>query len=252
MKIVKAKRVAEIARNTEGDWTVRHGRFLAVLPATGPEVDAWVDAGKPLDVPDGPDFGREAPPRVVRMATKVVTRERHKPTEPAGFSHPFLFLDGEEYVDLQPITKHNVMAGRPGHIGTSQEVVVARITCSSPRCVETVTELEPPLGPLAKEVTRQRPWSRLVVWFPDQIETDPRRKPLYAGGVQRNDTDIEGRDPYEVRGEHIAWHRKTFGVHPRVELDRWLAAHPGFGWAPVDREELDYQLSIARAERCES
>lgn len=251
MEIVKGtgprRRVAVIGRDERGDWTIEAGRenerrYRAVLPLTGPEADDWVAKGAGGDC--------DAPPaRVVKLAEKVLTRERHKLTEPQASSVAYatMYLDGEERVDLYPITKHNVVDGRPGHIGSDQEEVVAAwVSCNSPRCVETITETIN-----GREETRRRGWRRLVVWFPGRIETDPRHKPLYGGGVKGSDTDIDGRDPFEVKGEHITWHRETFGVHPRVRLDWWLAANPGFGWAEVDREDLDKQLSIARAEQAE-
>lgn len=132
-------------------------------------------------------------------------------------------LDGEELVDLYPLRRRTVYRAE-------SETVAARVVCTSPRCV-----------------VNGRGWSRIVVLMPG-TEYDPGRA-AYPGGPVADAPRVEGRDPYEVRNEHLSYHRETFGVHPRVVLDRWVRDHAMAGAPEPDRAELDRQLAIATAER---
>lgn len=213
----RRKITATISRDQRGDWTIEAGRFRATLPAAGPEVDAWVDAGKPTGVEAG-----QAPERVSKLAAKVVSRTRHKPAEPKNGHHPrhhLVPLDGEESVTMRPVAmKHKY------HAADNHPTEWA-VFCNSPRCAGS--DLLTPDGTRAVALVRRD----------DYLDT----------GYSFEITENAEQAAYDARNDHIAWHRETYGVHPRVQLDWWLESNPGFGWAEPDRAELDRQLAIARS-----
>lgn len=212
MKIIKNRRTAVVARNERGDWTVKIDRFAAVLPATGPEADAWIDAGKPGEV-------ATAPERITKLVGKLLSPGRHNPTPVPAFRHRsdhLVQLDGEEHVRVQ-VTDSVMMA--PDRIPREWSVL-----CDSKHCRGDQREA--------------------------RVATVAREDYQEAGTI-RQVTEAAERAAYDARNAHIKWHRETYGIHPRLELDRWIErTYQARVEMPVpDRDEIDRQLSIARAEQ---
>lgn len=215
MQISNSKRSVEITRSRRGEWVVISGRYAATLPATGPEMDSWVYAGEPGEV-------ESVPERVMKLASKVIVREKHRQTEVRREhyrSHDFIELDGQERVRVQ-VTESRMFAAQ-------RDPVEWTVFCDSRRCREDCGEA------VVTRIRREDHW---------QTEM-----------VTRQVTDAAERAAYDARNDHIAWHRETFGIHPRVELDRWIERaityQARMGVPEPDRDEIDRQLSIARAEQ---
>lgn len=210
----------DVAHDKRGDWTLRFGAYRATWPATEPECDQWVSAGRPTE-PVGP-----LPARVQR-----IVQETLKPS-PWSVAGPLRFhirswapLDGEESVSLYALRARD------------EQVVAANVWCTSPRCEVPGTNGSPAR------------WSRVVIQFPGS-SLDPRadRYP----GFKLDGPVIEGRAPAEVVAEHKAWHLANFPPNGRVELDRWISRHRDVRvpeMSESERAEFDKNLSIARAER---
>lgn len=222
MEITKSKRTAMISRDERGDWEVKIGRFTAVLPATGPEVET-------------------APEWVTKLVGKLLSRERHKPTEPGKFDYKnssgewrgrFTPLDGEESATVWPV------AMKYGYRAEGNHPTVWAVFCDSARCRDT--ELRTP------EIERWRraePCVALVNW--DDFHD--------GGVVSTRTTEVAEQAAYGARDAHIAWHRENASRSSagRVELDRWIYENAMIAAPEPDRAEIDRQLAIARSEQKE-
>lgn len=235
MKITKSKRTAVVARNERGDWTVKIDRFAAVLPATGPEVDAWVDAGKPGEV-------TTAPERITKLVGKLLSREKHKPTEPKRYDykngsgewrHRFVPLDGEESVTMRPVAMRHTYSS-PDNYPTLWAVF-----CDSHRCRGTELRVPGATSGHSTGYNEDQPCVALV----------DRNDYLDAGMVSRQITEAAEQAAYDARNAHIEWHRSTFGISGRVQLDRWLIENAMVAIPEPDRAEFERNLAIAKAER---
>lgn len=183
--MARGKITAIVGRDQRGDWTIEAGRFRATLPATGPEVDAWVDAGKSPGVGAG-----QAPERVSKLAAKVVSRTRHKPgTIPhqehrdpnRGLNH-FAIVDGEEVVEVRPVSYR---------YGAASAWLAV---CDSPRCRMPRSEFpyrepvyEGPSKEGAEEAARQH-----RAWHSENFPLHPR---IVLDAWIRNNAMVSAPEP---------------------------------------------------------
>lgn len=208
---------ADVMHNARGDWAISAGAFKATLPMTGPEADAWVAAGKPLDPTELPECVTAFLDSAARASGPL------KKSEPKRVKYDralFVPLDGEERVHVHPIGKRV--------LGTTTDVISGIVRCDSPR-----HGFGDPGG----------------LWFVIARPGSTYDKmPNYCDGAIR----IEDTTPHEFAEQHRAWHRFRYGVSARVELDRWIERNKNVGAPELsedERREIDLGLAIAKSER---
>jgi hypothetical protein len=211
---------ADVTHNERGDWAISAGAFKATLPMTGPEADAWVEAGKPTDL-------AELPQRIVAFLDKVAgvkaTASKAGPRAIRYDRERFAPLDGEERVTVQGLEYRPLPFDHPNRVTTG------RVRCTSPRC----------------EQTREKGW--LVVQLPGSRFDNPDRQ-------FDEETRVEGITPAEFAEQHRAWHRETNPptASARKRLDEWIDRHRNTSFPELsedERREIDLGLAIAKSER---
>jgi inorganic pyrophosphatase len=206
---------ADVMHNVRGDWAMIAGALKATLSMTGPEADAWVEAGKPIEP-------AELPERVIAFLDGVARASGPlRKSEPKRVKYDrrcFAPLDGEERVSVHPIGKRV--------LGATTDVISGTVRCYSPRHDDGE-----------------------ALWFVIARPGSTYDKvPHYCEDATR----IENTTPAEFAETHRAWHREQYGVSARVELDAWIERNKNVG-APelsaTERAEIDLGLAIAKSER---
>jgi hypothetical protein len=210
---------AEVTHDERGDWAIVSGAYRATLPMNGPEADAWDALGKPSDPTAIPERIEAHLGEVARASGPLRKSEpRRVKYEPAHGRSVFVPLDGEEFAHVHPIGERA--------LGATTDVISGTVRCDSPRHA----------GGRGLWFVIARPGSTY-----DKV-------PNYCDGAER----VENMTPEEFAEQHRAWHRETYPVSPRVQLDAWIernkhVAPPELSRA--ERAEIDLGLAIAKSER---
>jgi hypothetical protein len=207
---------ADVTHNKRGDWSIRANAFQATLPMTGPEADAWAEAGMPADP-------MAIPARIEAFLGKVASSKPKGVPAPKREKHnrdAFVQLDGEERVVVTPIDYRSVRFTDPNRVTTGI------VRCTSPRCTDT----------------NEHGW--FVVQLPGS-----RHDRADVLGVR-----VEGITPEEFAEQHRAWHRETnpAGCSARIALSKWIDRHANVQipeLSEAERLEIDLGIALAKSER---